>query len=92
MKKTKIKGMKKGKYYLVVWEDTFGRIRWLDLEEIKKEAEEAEGYIKTVGFYVGTFGSFEVVASSFNTNKGMADWGMITYIPKKVIIEVDELK
>lgn len=84
----------KEKVYLICWSDTFSVIRWRDIEDIEKEAKDAESYIKTVGIYIGKFGTkgeFEVFCSSKNTNPIMADYGMLTYIPKGTIKKIIKL-
>ncbi len=80
-----------GQLYLIQWEDTWSFIRWRDIDEIKKLATEANAYIKTVGFYIGTFDNYITLSGSFNTNPEMSDWGMITYIPRGSICKITKL-
>ena len=60
--------------------------------EIREDAKQANGYIKTMGFYIGTFDNYITLAGSMNTNPKMSDWGMITYIPKGTIKKIQKLK
>lgn len=82
--------MIENKIYIIEWSDTFSHIRWLNKKEIEKFTKDISGYIKTVGYYIGTFDDFIVIASSLNTNPDMNDYGTITYIPRGTIKNINK--
>lgn len=81
----------KGKIYLVLWIDTFQSIGWKDIEEINEICKKNKEWIKTIGFYLGTFHGYEVFASQFTDNVSMLPWSGITSIPKGTIKKIERL-
>ena len=73
----------KGQLYCIWWRDT---------SEIEEMAIKCEDYIRSIGFYIGTFGQFTVIAAGYNTNPSMADWGLIQYIPTNTIKKTKKMK
>lgn len=82
----------KRKLYCVWWIDTFNQLRWRDFDEIEDLAKKSADYIRTVGYYVGTYGQFVCFAASYNTNPAMSEWGCITFIPKGTIKDIKLLR
>lgn len=79
--------MKKGKIYLIKWSDTFTTKEngWNDDIDIKERVKKFKTYISSIGFYVGTFDDYIVLAMNFNTNMDMKPYSALTHIPKGTI-------
>jgi len=75
----------KGKSYCILWIDTFNQNTWEEEEDIKDLALKSKDYIKTVGYFVGSFGQFTCLAASHSSNPRMKEWSCIVYIPSRSI-------
>lgn len=84
--------MVKGKKYSILWIDTFGQNGWYDEEMLESKAKEMQYYQESVGFYVGEWYGFVVVAAVRNPNENFAEWGHPEWIPKSCIKKTKELK
>ena len=86
--------MKKNHIYLVKWEDTFTPSRgWKDEEDIEKMAKEAQGWIQTIGKFVGKYHGYIVLSSSHN-NKDVIfyPYNNLEFIPSGCMKSFKELK
>jgi hypothetical protein len=64
---------------------------WINLRDIKAEAKQHQQYIHSVGFYVGIFHGYVVLAAEFNQIPEMLNWGACTYIPVGCIKSKEKL-
>jgi len=77
--------MKVNNKYEVEWKDTFSQNGWWDKEDLFKEAERCDYYIKSVGYYVGEQSGYIIIASSLSTLSDDRPYGYIKFIPKGAV-------
>ncbi len=84
--------MIQGRKYSIEWLDTFGFTGWFDAEDLKEKAKELSYSQKTVGFFAGEDRNWIILAAHNNPHKDFRQWGHPTWIPKRSIKRIRELK
>ena len=84
--------MKQGKKYSIKWKDTFSYTGWWRDDEVKNKAKNMQNYIEDIGFYVGEFYGFTVLAGGLNKEEAFASHSCPIWIPTGCIKKIKELK